>query len=360
MYEIKSAPRDGLYRLEDLLVGYDPKDPRTIVKTASFRQFQAYYPLTLPGANDLKGLQKAVRHDAAITAALLAFIRQTKKRPVGVMGGHSVGRSDAAYADVARLAREITRHDYLIVTGGGPGIMEAAHFGAHFAYATDAQFEVALAEMRKSGPSGPPQLTRGKKMLNPDGSLSDAVTVEFLDQLNAWFLAAVKVKKSVKGMKGRKGTSVAIPTWEFGHELSQPFATRYAAYFLDSLRETALVRESRAGIVYARGSGGTVREIFEDAEENYYADTPSDVTPMIFFDSDGFWEGEGKPSGIKIDDAINSLFAWRFGDPSKASFPVNERVVFETDHAKILAILDAYDRSTVVKYKAMLKKGAKP
>ena len=103
-----------------------------------------------------------------------------------------------------------------------------------------------------------------------------------------------------------------------------------------------------------------MREIFEDAEENYYADTPSDVTPMIFFDSDGFWEGEGKPSGIKIDDAINSLFAWRFGDPSKASFPVNERVVFETDHAKILAILDAYDRSTVVKYKAMLKKGAKP
>src|ERR1035437_5194987 len=196
MYEIRSAPKDGLYRLEGLLVGYDPKDPRTIVKTTSFRQYQAYYPLTLPGANDLKGLQKAVRHDAAITTALLAFIRQTKKRPVGVMGGHFVGRSDAAYADVARLSREITRHDYLIVTRGGAGVMEAAHFGAHFAHTTDAQFEVALDEMRKSGPSGPPHLTRGKRMLNPNGSLSDAVTVEFLDQLNARFLAAVKGKES--------------------------------------------------------------------------------------------------------------------------------------------------------------------
>jgi predicted Rossmann-fold nucleotide-binding protein len=360
MYKIRSAPRDGLYRLEDLLVGYDPKDARTIVKTASFRQYQAYYPLTLSGANDLKGLQKAVRHDAAITTALLAFILQTKKRPVGVMGGHSIGRNEAAYADVARLAREITRHDYLIVTGGGPGIMEAGHFGAYFAYATDAQFEDVLDDMRKSGPPGPPPLTRGKRMLNPNGSLSDAVTEEFLGQLNAWFLAAEKVKKSFKGMKGKKGTSVAIPSWAFGHELSQPFATRYAAFFLDSLRETALVHESRAGIVYARGSGGTVREIFEDAEENYYAATPDDVTPMIFFDSDGFWEGEGKPSGIKVDDAINSLFAWRFGDLSKASFPVNERVVFETDHAKILRILDAYNRSTRVKFRAMLKKGGKP
>ncbi len=360
MHKIKPAPKNGLYRLEDLLVGYDPKDPRTIVKTASFRQYQAYYPLTLSGANDLKGLQRAVRHDAVITAALLEFIRQTKKRPVGVMGGHSVARNEAAYADVARLAREITRRNYLIVTGGGPGIMEAAHFGAYFAYATDAHFEHILGELRTSGPSGPPPLTRGKRMLNPNGSLSDAVSEEFLSQLNAWFLAAEKVKRSAQGMKGKKGTSVAIPTWAFGHELTQPFATRYAAFFLDSLRETALIRESRAGIVYARGSGGTVREIFEDAEENYYANTPGDVTPMIFFDSDGFWEGEGKPSGIKIDDAINSLFAWRFGDLSKASFPVNERVVFETDHRRILRILDAYNRSTGVKYKAMLKKGGKP
>jgi len=351
MYDIRPAPRNGLYRLEDLLVGYDPKDPRTIVKTASFRQYQAYYPLTLPGASDLKGLQKAVRHDAAITAGLLAFIRQSRRRPVGVMGGHSVDRSDPAYVDVARLAREITRRGYLVVTGGGPGIMEAGHFGAHFAYAGDRQFEDAVDEMKASSPSRMPPLPDDKEMLNDDGSLSAAVTEQFLRDLNAWFLAAAKVKKA---LKGKKGPSLAIPTWAFGHELSQPFATRYAAFFLESLRETALVRESRAGIVYAKGSGGTVREIFEDAEENYYAKRPDELRPMIFFDRDRFWEGKGKPRGIKVDSAIKSLFS-----RMRKTFPVKERVVFEADHARILGILDAYDAATNLRFQVMLKKGGK-
>jgi hypothetical protein len=166
----------------------------------------------------------------------------------------------------------------------------------------------------------------------------------------------MKIKKS---LKGKKGASLAIPSWSFGHELSQPFATRYAAFFLDSLRETALVHESRAGIVYARGTGGTVREIFEDAEENFYAETPDELTPMIFFDSDGFWQGEGKPRGINVEGTINTLFEWRFGELSKAPLPVKERVVFETDHAKIFAILDAYNSATHAKFRAMLKKGGK-
>ena len=356
MRPIKPAPGSGLYRLEDLLSGYDPTDPGTIVRTASFRQYQAYYPLTLPGASDLPGLQKAVRHDAVITAALLAFIRRTRRRPVGVMGGHSIGRADAAYADVARLAREITRRGYLIVTGGGPGIMEAGHFGAYFGHAPAAQFEAALEALGRSDPNIPPAIPRTKRMLNPDGSLSDAVDLGFLGRLNNWFRAAVKVKKS---LKGKKGTSVAIPTWSFGHELTQPFATRYAAFFLDSLRETALVHESRAGIVYARGSGGTVREIFEDAEENFYAETPGELTPMIFFDREGFWSGGGKPAGIQLDGALRSLFTWRFGDLEKSSFPVNERIVFETDHRKIFGVLDSYSRATSGQFLASLKRGGR-
>jgi hypothetical protein len=152
---------------------------------------------------------------------------------------------------------------------------------------------------------------------------------------------------------------VAIPTWSFGHELTQPFATRYAAFFLDSLRETALIHESRAGIVYARGSGGTVREIFEDAEENFYAETPDELTPMIFFDREGFWSSNGKREGIKVDEAVRSLFTWRFGDLSKSRFPVNERIVFETDPARILGVLDSYSEATDARFRASLKHGGK-
>jgi hypothetical protein len=50
-----------------------------------------------------------------------------------------------------------------------------------------------------------------------------------------------------------------------------PFATHYAKYYQNSIREEALVNNSRAGIIYGRGGGGTMREVFQDVERNYYA-----------------------------------------------------------------------------------------
>ena len=53
---------------------------------------------------------------------------------VGVMGGHSLLRTDPMYRDIVHIGRELSREGFLMVTGGGPGAMEAAHVGAHFAY----------------------------------------------------------------------------------------------------------------------------------------------------------------------------------------------------------------------------------
>ena len=53
-------------------------------------------------------------------------------RIVGIMGGHSLLRTDRAYIAVARLALTLTQRGFLVVTGGGPGAMEAAHLGAAF------------------------------------------------------------------------------------------------------------------------------------------------------------------------------------------------------------------------------------
>ncbi|WP_328792757.1 MULTISPECIES: hypothetical protein [unclassified Streptomyces] len=61
----------------------------------------------------------------------------------------------------------------------------------------------------------------------------------------------------------------------------------YAKYFQNSIREEALVAKARTGIIYARGGGGTLREIFQDVEENYYEEETSKFTPMIFFDPVG-------------------------------------------------------------------------
>jgi predicted Rossmann-fold nucleotide-binding protein len=88
-------------------------------------------------------------HDARIAEALKVFLdRPSAPKLVGIMGGHGLPRSTTgAYAAVARLAKHLTREGYLIVTGGGPGAMEAGHLGATFGGATDNALEHALAAL---------------------------------------------------------------------------------------------------------------------------------------------------------------------------------------------------------------------
>ena len=52
------------------------------------------------------------------------------------MGGHAELRGSGPYRMVAKLGRRLARAGRLIVTGGGPGVMEAANLGAYLASAT--------------------------------------------------------------------------------------------------------------------------------------------------------------------------------------------------------------------------------
>src|SRR3954470_5661546 len=77
-------------------------------------------------------------HDNGIDTALGVATRSwTAKRgpaaSVGIMGGHAVPRGSATYRLAATLGWELARADRLVVTGGGPGVMEAANLGAYLA-----------------------------------------------------------------------------------------------------------------------------------------------------------------------------------------------------------------------------------
>ena len=74
--------------------------------------------------------------------------------------------------------------------------------------------------------------------------------------------------------------SLGIPTWHYGHEPTNIFATAIAKYFRNALREAILLQICDAGIVFLPGAAGTVQEVFQDACENYYADESS-VAPMV-------------------------------------------------------------------------------
>jgi hypothetical protein len=84
--------------------------------------------------------------------------------------------------------------------------------------------------------------------------------------------------------------SLGVPTWFYGHEPPNVFADVIAKYFKNAIREDILLHVCTAGIVFLPGRGGTVQEVFQDACENYYADT-TEVAPMVLVGVD-YWTHE--------------------------------------------------------------------
>jgi predicted Rossmann-fold nucleotide-binding protein len=115
----------------------------------------------------------------------------------------------------------------------------------------------------------------------PEDALAGALTrlataPTFHPSIDAWLAPAQAVRADVPDGVD----SLGIPTWHYGHEPTNVFATTIAKYFRNALREAILLQICQAGIVFLPGTGGTVQEVFQDACENYYADESS-VAPMV-------------------------------------------------------------------------------
>jgi predicted Rossmann-fold nucleotide-binding protein len=187
-------------------------------------------------------------HDHAIDGALAAWT--AGRSLVGVMGGHAARRGDEAYAEAARLGQLLAASGHAVATGGGPGAMEAANLGAWL-------------------------------VRRPAAELAEAVTMlaevpSFEPSVQDW----VGVGWAVRDRFPDGGESLGIPTWHYGHEPPNVFATAIAKFFHNANREAILLQVCGAGIVFLPGAAGTVQEVFQDACENYYADE-SAVAPMV-------------------------------------------------------------------------------
>lgn len=182
-------------------------------------------------------------HDTAIDNALAEWL--SGRRVVGVMGGHAIGRDEPTYAATARLGLGLADKGLAVATGGGPGLMEAANLGARCR--DDGELRSALARL--------------------------ATVPSFEPSISAWARTALDLDLGERETLG-------VPTWFYGHEPPNAFATAIAKYFGNAVREDMLLRICNAGIVVMPGAAGTVQEIFQDACENYYAQ-PEAVAPMV-------------------------------------------------------------------------------
>ncbi len=251
-----NAYRRDLYTWHELLDDYDP-DPEQdkSLDLRIYKHFQLF-----KNSMDINEALSQRIHDHAIDDAIADIVKfdetgMTEKKCVGIMGGHGISRSDEAYEKVAVLTKGLTEDGYYIMSGGGPGIMEAANFGAYMAGKSAEDLEKALNMLKEaSDVSDKDFVAQAKKVLDefPDGA-----------------------------------ENLAIPTWFYGHEPSNVFATKIAKYFSNAIREDILLSTAIHGIIYAPGSAGTIQEIFADVAQNHY-ESLGYASPMIFFGKE-FW-----------------------------------------------------------------------
>ncbi len=240
-----------LYTAQTLYLHYKPgyhETYYTCYDTIVYDRYMAHGKET----SDIKETLCRVLHDHSIANALDQFVKNYDERDiVAVMGGHAVKRTEPHFRQVVEISKRLTEAGKLMVSGGGPGAMEAVHLGAWMAGRTDAEVEDALSIL--------------------------APTPTFREK--GWLTTAWQVME--KYPRDPQYQSLGIPTWYYGHEPATPFASQIAKFFDNSVRENLIISLPKGGIIYTPGSAGTFQEIFQDAAQNHYK-TLGYASPMVF------------------------------------------------------------------------------
>jgi predicted Rossmann-fold nucleotide-binding protein len=241
---------ERLYTRDELMQGWHPGADHSVTLDGRIYAYVNAFGGRAPGVEE--GLAQRT-HDHYIDVALATFLARTGRPVVGVMGGSRTVAADPNYRRVVRLAASLTRRGYLVVGGGGLGIMEAANLGAYLAHRSDADRHDAVDALAAAGR---PHEDRAGYM---------------------------RVADEIRERFAPGGESLAIPTWVIRGEPISQFASHIAKYFSNSIREDGMLAVATAGIVFAPGGAGTMQEIFQDAAQNAYRTYGR--SPMAFLDS---------------------------------------------------------------------------
>lgn len=255
----------SLYSAAELFDAFDGADATSYGRTKDFAIYRHYVMegRTAP-SSPFTSMMQAL-HDNSINGALQRVL--ANRKVAGIMGGHKMARDSEAYASVARLSRRLTRAGILTCSGGGPGAMEATHVGALHANLPDGELDVAIHVL-----SAVPSLPDLSKVVAVDGTVDPTLVA----QAHQWFEPAWRIAKQITN----PAESLAVPTWQYGHEPTSPLALHIAKYFQNSIREDGLLAIARQGVVYTEGKAGTLQEVFQDAAQNYYK-TYGYASPMV-------------------------------------------------------------------------------
>lgn len=249
-----------LYHQQDLYAGFEPSN--SFSTTIDQQIYRLARKAGDPPIGPVQALAQRL-HDHGITVALDEF--RQNHRLVGVMGGHALHRGSKGYRQAVLLGRGIAKSGRCLVTGGGPGAMEAANFGAVSSNLSIDEVDQLLDQL--------------------------AVAPDFASDADNFIAVALDVVARITDPVD----NLSVPTWFYGHEPSNPFATHIAKYFSNSEREDGLLAIALSGIVFLAGGPGTMQEVFQDAAQNAYK-TYGRTSPMVFLappDDESYWQRSG-------------------------------------------------------------------
>jgi predicted Rossmann-fold nucleotide-binding protein len=291
--------RSKLYTADELFRGFDPSDSESHLHTLDNRIYLEYVKAGRQFSESIQVTLARRLHDHSITEALGAKL--AGRKVVAIMGGHGMERRDPRYIQVAQIARLLTQKGFLLVSGGGPGAMEATHVGAFFATRDLAVMQDAIKHMSVRPADSKPN----SEYSDPD-----------------WLHRAWRMREAFGVPEGdeRLCESVGIPTWTYGHEPPAIFASHIGKYFANSVREDGLLTIANHGVIFAPGSAGTIQEIFQEACQNHYFVVNNGCSPMVLFGKE-YWtktkpvwpllahQAEGRMYGELLDltDSIDTV-----------------------------------------------------
>lgn len=249
-----------LYTVHDIFDEFRASDPQSFDRCYDTRVYKHVCALGKHSNEPFEMMARSM-HDCEMLKHMNLFLEAYDERHVvGIMGGHAMKRDDESYRKTVEVSKRLTEKGYLMISGGGPGAMEATHFGAWMAGRTEEEVDDAI------------------RILSAAPCYKD----------EGWLATAFEVRR--KYPLNTEYKSLAIPTWFYGHEPPCAFATHIAKFFDNSIREDAIVTIAYGGLIYMPGSAGTIQEIFQEAVQDHYLSFGY-ASPMVFVGTK-FWTKE--------------------------------------------------------------------